>query len=118
MVGYRAALTGFTAGLAIDLLGADPLGASALVGTSAAFFASKYLNPEKKLPIIHLTFRAFLIIVPIEIFLTNLRFVGMDYIALDLILGKSLPVAAYTVLIYSILQILPFGRTSFDGGSR
>jgi rod shape-determining protein MreD len=103
------ALAGFLAGLAYDLSGVDPLGASALAATSVGFFAARHLSPALKLHPARLTGRAFLILLPAEVFLANLRYQGLDYDPLALSLRLALPVTVYTLLLLGLALCIPRG---------
>ena len=50
LVPWQGALLGFLAGLGLELVGAlDPLGAGALAGVSAGFFAARFLSVDQRL---------------------------------------------------------------------
>ena len=108
---WGAALFGFAAGLAADLTGAlDPLGAAALAGTSAGFFASLFLHPALRLPLWRTLLRLALILGPLDLFLAHVRYSGMDYDAWDITLRLALPVWLYTVALGVLLSWLWGGR--------
>lgn len=108
---WIGALVGFFAGLAADLAGAlDPLGAAALAGTSAGFFASLFLHPALRLPWWRALLRLALILAPLELFLSHVRFGGMDYRAWDITLRLALPVWLYTLALGFLLSWLWGGR--------
>ena len=44
---------------------------------------------------------------PIEIFLANLRFLGLDVSPLELLLTRALPAALYTLAICTVLLFIP-----------
>jgi hypothetical protein len=116
MSGPAAALTGFLAGLGLDLLGGlDPLGASALAGTTVAFFASRSLDPERKLNVPHLLGRSFLILAPVMLFLGNLRYQGMDYDAFKIAVFTVLPSLLVTLGLLALLFLLPAWRSGRSG---
>lgn len=101
------ALAGFLAGLAYDLSGIDPLGATALAATSAGFFAARWLAPRLKLHPLRMLWRALLLLLPLEIFLANLRYLGLDYDPLRVTLRLALPVTLYTLLLLGLLLWIP-----------
>lgn len=101
------ALTGFLAGLAYDLSGVDPLGATALVGVSVGFFAARSLAPSRKLHPLRLLGRAALLLLPVETFLANLRYLELDYDPLLVTLRLALPVTVYTLLLLGLLFWIP-----------
>jgi hypothetical protein len=104
---WQAALLGFLAGLGADLAGAlDPLGAGALAACSAGFWAALLLRPELRLPLPRALLRGALLLAPLELFLANLRYRGMDYSALRVSLRLALPVWLYTLALLAILLAL------------
>lgn len=117
MPGHRAALVGFLAGLLLDLVaGLQPFGASALAGTSMAFFASRFLSPDLKLHLLRLLGRSMLILAPVELFLANLRYDGLDYLPIEIALYQALPVLVYTMGLLVLVFLLP-GYRIRGGGS-
>ncbi|MDP2361096.1 MAG: hypothetical protein Q8O14_10125 [bacterium] len=108
---WQAALLGFLAGLGADLAGAqDPLGASALAGSSAAFFTALWVSAGLRLPAWRSLVRLAAILAPLELFQAHLRHRGLDYRILDTSLGLALPVWAYTVALLAVLIALTPGR--------
>jgi rod shape-determining protein MreD len=103
----KAALVGFLAGLLLDLGGVDPLGAFALTGCTAAFFAARHLSRDRKLPLLRMLPRALLILLPLEIFLANLRFTTMDSHWYVITTFRALPSAFYSLVVIALLWALP-----------
>jgi len=112
---WQGALLGFLAGLGADLAGAqDPLGAGALAGTSAGFFAALWLHPALRLNVWRSLGRAAALLAPLEVLLAHARYRGMDYQVWETTLRLALPTWLYTLLLLLLLLWIPGARGS-DG---
>lgn len=116
---WQGALLGLLAGLGLDAVGAlDPLGAGALAAVSAGFFAARFLGTERRLHPVLLLGRCALLLAPLELFLANLRYRGMDYDPGQVSLWLALPVWAYTLVLFQLLNWLPGTGARSRGGLR
>ncbi|MCA9786442.1 MAG: rod shape-determining protein MreD [Calditrichaeota bacterium] len=102
-----AAGLGFLAGLGLDLLGTDPLGAGALAGCSAGFFGSLLLDPERQLALPFRALRALGILVCLQVLLGLIRYYGLDYDPLHQLLTVFLPSAVYSWVCWVVLSLVP-----------
>jgi rod shape-determining protein MreD len=102
-----AALLGFLAGLLLDLLGTDPLGASALAGCSAGFFGALWMDPARQLALPYRMLRGLVILVPLHLLLGSLRYYGLETDPLRQVLTVFLPSGFYSWACLVVLCLLP-----------
>jgi rod shape-determining protein MreD len=102
-----AALLGFLAGLMLDLLGTDPLGASALAGCTAGFLGALLLDPARQLALPYRILRGLAILLPLHLLLGLIRYYGLDLDPVHQTLTVFLPSAAYSWVCFVILSLLP-----------